>query len=664
MKKFITSCQNLIIHNSEDATDVNEDIFTNINSRYYDLFSINKLKTDLSSLGILHTNLASIYKYHDDLELILSLIKTKFQIIGITEHKIRDTIPIANINLAGYHDFIYNPTQTTHGGTGFYVKDSLVYKLRNDLLLIPPNPGDFESTFIEIIIPNKRNLVLGCIYRHPSSIIRIKDFTDKYLEPLLNSISGENKICALMGDFNIDLLKVETHEDINSYYNCLSSNFFAPYILQPTRPVSKSLIDNIFLNTVEYSSFSGNLTIQLADHFFQFLILQGFFYDTQRKKVNIKERNFKNFNEREFVEVLQNLDICSILNINENNPNKSIESLYSNLTYLLDEMAPYKKLNNYELKLKSKPWINEEVQFLMWERDKIFKKFRNSTDDDAKLQLYSKYKQMRNNLTTLKRNNKKNYYENYFKKYAKKSAAIWKGIRSLITLKASKKSDISILESNGKTITDPTEIVKCFNNYFVNVGPNVENKIPTSNIPYTEYLKEVNVNNSFYLRPVHTYEIADIIDSLDLKKTPGPNSISIYILKVCKEFISNGLEKILNLSFKTGIFPNLCKVAKVIPIFKKEDPLSCKNYRPISLLPIFSKIFEKVIYTRMYQYIEQNHLLYDKQFGFRSKHSTSHALISLTESIKSCLDNKEIVSGIFIDLAKAFDTVNHSILCY
>ena len=132
-----------------------------------------------------------------------------------------------------------------------------------------------------------------------------------------------------------------------------------------------------------------------------------------------------------------------------------------------------------------------------------------------------------------------------------------------------------------------------------------------------------------------TYEILDIIDSLNIRKSIGPNSLPIYILKTCKEFISTSLVKIVNISFKTGIFPDLCKIAKVVPIFKKENPLLCNNYRPISLLPTFSKIFEKVIYTRMYEYLDKNHLLYDKQFGFRSKHSTSHALISLTESIKN-----------------------------
>ena len=104
-------------------------------------------------------------------------------------------------------------------------------------------------------------------------------------------------------------------------------------------------------------------------------------------------------------------------------------------------------------------------------------------------------------------------------------------------------------------------------------------------------------------------------------------------------------------------------MAKVIPILKKDDPLDCINYRPISLLPIFTKIFEKIIYSRMHEFLEWNKLIYNRQFGFQANHSTNHALISMTESIKSFLDSGDFVAGIFIDLEKAFDTVNHQILC-
>ena len=264
-KKFINSCQNIILHDEDE--DENEDnIFTHINSMYYGLHDINNLNNDSSSLGILHTNLASLNKYHDDLEQILSLMKVDFQIIGITEHKIKEVTPISNIKLAGYHEFIYTPTQTSHGGSGFYIQDSLAFKKRNDLLLNSSGPGDFESTFLEIVLPNKKNLIVGCIYRHPSSKITIEDFTKNYLDPILIAISAENKTCALVGDYNIDLLKSDTHDDINLY-----QNFFSPYILQPI-----SIIDNIVLNTIEYVSYSGNITIQLVDHLFQFILLQGF----------------------------------------------------------------------------------------------------------------------------------------------------------------------------------------------------------------------------------------------------------------------------------------------------------------------------------------------------------------------------------------------------
>ena len=130
------------------------------------------------------------------------------------------------------------------------------------------------------------------------------------------------------------------------------------------------------------------------------------------------------------------------------------------------------------------------------------------------------------------------------------------------------------------------------------------------------------------------------------------------------DFFSEILSKIINISFETGIFPNLCKLAKVIPIYKKDNPLLCLNYRPISLLPVFSKIFERVIYKRMFHYLTENNMIYKRQFGFRENHSTNHALISITETIKASIDKGNIVGGVFIDLQKAFDTVNHKILCH
>ena len=122
------------------------------------------------------------------------------------------------------------------------------------------------------------------------------------------------------------------------------------------------------------------------------------------------------------------------------------------------------------------------------------------------------------------------------------------------------------------------------------------------------------------------------------------------------------MENLINLSFSTGLFPKILKQAKVIPIFKKGDRQHCNNYRSISLLSSISKIIEKLVHRKLYGFLEFNNYLYINQFGFRNVHSTNHVLITITEKIRRAIDNEEITCGVFLDLQKAFDTVDHKIL--
>ena len=150
-----------------------------------------------------------------------------------------------------------------------------------------------------------------------------------------------------MGDFNIDLLKIDTNEDTNLFYNNLSSHLFTPFVLQPTRLSSKTLIDKIFLNSIEYPAYSGNLTVQLSDHLFQFIILEGFYKELNPKKSNIYERNFKNFCDQEFNDTMKNTDWDNILMIGKNDPNLSMNNLHLHINNILDVLAPFK---NYQKK--------------------------------------------------------------------------------------------------------------------------------------------------------------------------------------------------------------------------------------------------------------------------------------------------------------------------
>ena len=189
----------------------------------------------------------------------------------------------------------------------------------------------------------------------------------------------------------------------------------------------------------------------------------------------------------------------------------------------------------------------------------------------------------------------------------------------------------------------------------------IEKTIPRAPSSPLSYLGSA-VENSLFLSPVTHLEIEDLIANLNSSKSIGPNSVPTNILKILKHHISHPLTEIVNQSFLKGTFPSKLMIAKVVPVFKKGDPEIRSNYRPISLLPIFSKMFKKLVYKRLFSFVTCNKIIYPLQFGFQENHSIDHALISMTETIRRSLDNKIYGCGVFIDLQKAFDTVNHKIL--
>ena len=226
------------------------------------------------------------------------------------------------------------------------------------------------------------------------------------------------------------------------------------------------------------------------------------------------------------------------------------------------------------------------------------------------------------------------------------------------------------MDENNNLVSDSSKISNTFNDHFATIVNKIAQKIADTQGDLNEYFNKkdkdgnliINCPDSFFLVPTVSGEIDKLIDELDIKKSTGPNSIPVFILKIMKPFFSTWLSKLINLCFEVGIFPDILKIAKVTPIHKKESKLDFLNYRPISLLSTFSKIYEKVIYSRIYSYLTKNKLIYNKQFGFRSNYSTNHALLSITERIKSLVDTGHYVCGVFVDLEKAFDTVNHIIL--
>ena len=264
-------------------------------------------------------------------------------------------------------------------------------------------------------------------------------------------------------------------------------------------------------------------------------------------------------------------------------------------------------------------------------------------------------------LSTLMKKSKMNYYNHYFKNNWDNIKNTWKGIKSILNINNTHSNIPKILVSNNTTSAEPIEIANIFNNFFTSVAAKTKESIKYSHKHFSNFLKNRS-DDSFFLSPTDKYEIINIISSLDPNKSTGPNSIPTKILKLLKNDISAQLSDIFNVSFSTGVFPTILKIAKVVPIHKKQSKLAYSNYRPISLLSNLEKILEKLMYSRIFKFLNDNNSIYPLQFGFRQKLSTTHALISLTEDTRKNLDEGNIGCGFFVDLQKAFETVEHDIL--
>ena len=485
LRKFIKECESIEKQISCHDDDADESLTATVNSKYYNINNFNSIKFDKSSsFGLFHVNIASLSKHFDDLHELLCRLKFDFDVIGISEHKIsKNAIPSNNIKLPGYDEFIFEPTGTTHGGAGFYIKNGIDYIIRHDLNL--NKPSFFEAMFVEIILPDRKNLVVGCIYRHPSESIR--DFSSEHLEPILNKIHTEKKECTLMGDFNVDLISSNGNNAACEFFNTMSTYFYTPFILQPTRLRSKTLIDNIFLNSLEYTATSGNILRELSDHLVQFLILEGFSKERSLPETNIYKRDMSKFSDREFEDVVINgLNWDEICMLRFHDSNVAFSSFNNTINFYLDEMSPYKKVTLKEYRLMLKPWITTDILNKCKERDKLLKEILKENDQAIINDLRVKYNKMRNEITSEKRKSKKAFHTTQFAKNSKKSSKIWQNIRKLVNVKSTKSSNIKLMIDDN-IISDPTKNANTFNNHFSKLGAKVQEKIPIARGSYKDY---------------------------------------------------------------------------------------------------------------------------------------------------------------------------------
>ena len=581
---------------------------------------------------------------------MLTLLKLKPDIISVGETWIGHNKTLIS-SLDGYK-FINKPCNGTAGGTGFFIKSNIEYNIIDNLEL---KLIDVDDMWIELNLANNKKLTIGSIYRHPS--YSFNEFQTK-LTYNIDKLNNLNKSFIIAGDININLLQ-ETNNILN-FKNELLSQGCIQTVTNPTRISQKnkdSLIDHVYTNFDDSNIITKTLSYEMSDHLPNITLINSCRIQSNSKNNQFLIRDMKKFSSDNFLSQLQ----VELGNISDEG--LSVDDYWDifekTFNCILDFHAPLRSRTRKETKLSNKPWITKGIRKSIKTKQKLFKNILKNKSDTK----WNFYKIYRNKLCHIIEASKRNHFNSEINHFQHNPKKIWKTINNIISLKRNK-SNILIkqLNDDNKIIENPVDISNTFNNFFTNIGTNLSDKIsPPQNSCKISPISHIKTcKNTFFLQPITSSEIIDIIHNLNHKKSTKSDCPSIKFLKLSSTVIAPTLSNIFNRCITEGVFPKSLKIAEIIPIYKSGDRSLAGNYRPISLLSAFSKIIERHIHNQLTKFIDKNQILHQFQYGFRSNSSTEMALSQLSEYLSSKLENKLFTCSIFIDLKKAFDTVNHT----
>ena len=499
------------------------------------------------------------------------------------------------------------------------------------------------------------------IYRAPDGnynnfLTQLEKILQKIYDPKINLI--------LCGDINVNYLKNSSRRSqldaLLMSYNLISTVNF------PTRTQnnSSSIIDNIFIDSTRFEHYSiFPLTNGLSDHDAQMLIISI----PQSQPPEHLTRYIRKVNKHTITDFQFNLSYETWDSIFEGDDVNEIFNSFLN-TYLRIFYSSF-PLIKAKRRAANNSWITQGIKISCKHKRTLYVTSRNS-DNPAIKKFYKDYCKI---LTEVIKEAKKLYYDAQIISSNNKMKKTW-DIINLETHRKTNNGEIQSLKIEDKYVTNQQSIAESFNTYFLSVVDNIKNNNTqnhSKNMQNTINSDSLNqfmshTHNVAYPHmkhnPTTTKEIDEIIKSLKVKDSHGYDEISTKILKISSPFIISPLNYICNKALFKGIFPDRLKFSVIKPLYKKGNKQDTSNYRPISLLTSFSKIFEKVMLNRLLTHLTKFSILSNEQYGFRTKLTTENATYKLTNEILNAMNNKLIVGGIFCDLEKAFDSVNHNIL--
>ena len=628
---------------SRECKEIDHLIGLECNSQY---LSIDDVKLDTTdgdhTCKFLHLNVRSIMKNLSDVKDMLH--KLSEQNIRLSILLLCETFLNNNskslVHIPHYQMYSIERQNKLGGGIAIFVHETI--KVRK--VLLREITDSVEILILEADIGNKK-YALGEFYRIPNTNpIDLLSYLNDTVLPIVRKYDEVILGC----DQNIDFLSCKKYKGADDLFSIMLQNDLIPTIKIPTRVThdQATLIDNVYCKTKSQKVKSCVIMENISDHYPCLLFL-----DHEWNYYKSDSFTYRKYNKDSFDKINHDLLHTSWDEIiKTDDVNIAYECLLRSIQNALDEHMPL-KTDSSDNRIESfkEPWMCVRLDKYNRKCKKLYvKQKRTPTEENIK----------RYNLTLkkLKRFEKNKYYRDKFEKVKDNSRSIWNILNSLCN-KRCNKLDIPFLLYNSARISSHTEISNALNDHFKTAGEIVQRGIKNVSTTPNNFVTKCNVKLS-HIRTSET-EVERVIKGLKDKKSFGLDGISNLILKNIAVSIRVPLSCICNLSFQTGVFPDSMKIAKIIPLHKGGDATKCENYRPISLLPVISKVLEKIAFKRLVVHLEENNILYAKQFGFRAKHSTNDAINVLCSEILKTNDTGLDALVVFIDLKKAFDTCSH-----
>ena len=530
------------------------------------------------------------------------------------------------------------------GGIIVYVRDDLPFRRRKDL-----ECEHLESICFELAL-NKRKWGILAVYKPPNTKNEL--FSTDLSKTLDKMFVKYNNILTI-GDLNFDLNKKDKCKPLSQ----LCDNYNLTNVIKGSTCHMKnsepSSIDVILTNTTNLICNTINVDIGVSDcHNFIATTIREQCNESKVKYANF--RSYKHFNEDNFNQDILKIPFHSYHNHDIDGVYGSTEML---LTEVINKHAPMKKK---KIKKESPPFMNGDLRKSIYKK----KQLRNAYFKCRTNENWNAYKYQRNLVTNLKRKSMQIYFEERCSE-GPKSRHFWPTIKPFLSSKNVHKSESGIiLNENNAILTKPDEVCNVLNDFYVNIANNIgiKSSVPVnSDHPSVQAIRERHhFAETFEFKPVSTNYIRKQLKNLNPKKATGVDNIPPKILRAGATSLAIPLTKLVNQTLISGKFPDSLKLAQVTPIYKKEDPFQKKNYRPVSILPTISKIFERTISDQLINYFEN--IFHDFLSAFRPKFGCQTSLLRLVEDWKRALDRHEYVAAVLMDLSKAFDCLPHNLI--